>query len=104
MQLCNCNFTTFMHSIKHTPHLLTTPPHLSYTARRSNGQLWQGRVSWWASRQNKTNHATSRHIAPNHASGSPVLRTFAVAKVLPLGFTDKKRFIARYSLKRTFVT
>ena len=46
----------------------------------------------------------SRHIAPNRASGSPVLRTFAVAKVLPLGLTDKKRFIARHSLKRTFVT
>ena len=56
------------------------------------------------SRQNKTNHATSRHIAPKRASCSPVLRTFAVAKVLPLGLTDKKRFIARRSLKRTFAS
>ena len=37
-------------------------------------------------------------------SHPPVLRTFAVAKVLPLGLTDKKRFIARRSLKRTFAS
>ena len=46
----------------------------------------------------------SRHITPNRASGSPEVRTFAVAKVLPLGLTDKKRFIARHSLKRTFAS
>ena len=56
------------------------------------------------SRQNKTNHATSCHITPNRASASTALRTFAVGKVLPLGLTDKKRFIARHSLKRTFAS
>ena len=74
MQLCNCNFTTFMRSIKHTPHLLTVPPHLSHTARKSTGQLGQGRVSCRASRQNKTNHAISRQTAPAvHQKSVPLL-------------------------------
>ena len=41
---------------------------------------------------------------PKRASESPVLRTFVVAKVLLLGLTDKKLFIARRSLKRTFAS
>ena len=47
------------------------------------------------------NNGQSRSIT---VSGSPVLRTFAVAKVLALDHTDKKRFIARRSLKRTFAS
>lgn len=45
----------------------------------------------------------SRQIAPNHDSTSSVLRNFAVAKVLPLDHTIKKKFyIVSRSLKRNF--
>ncbi len=47
------------------------------------------------------NNGQSRSIT---VSGSPVLRTFAVAKVLALDHTIKKRFIARRLLKRTFAS
>ena len=40
----------------------------------------------------KTNHAKSRQTTTNHDSTSSVLRNFAVAKVLPLDHTIKKKF------------
>ena len=47
------------------------------------------------------NNGQSRSITVN---GSPFLRTFAVAKVLPLDHTSKKSFIVSCSLKRTFAS
>ena len=37
--------------------------------------------------------SVKRQITTNRANDSPVLRNFAVAKVLPLGFTDKTSYI-----------
>ena len=44
------------------------------------------------------------HCLPKIVSGSPVLRTFAAAKVLPLDHTIKTSFIVSCSLKRTFAS